>query len=71
MDEAGVKKDTLGGRRLAGVNVRGNADVAGAFEGVFAVGRIRGFSFSAHLKSIWLIDCDKKNAPASYRRGEL
>ena len=43
VDQARVKEDTLGGRRFAGVNVRGNADVAGTFEGVFAGGRIDWF----------------------------
>jgi hypothetical protein len=32
--------------------VRGDADVAGAFEGVFAVGRINRFGFSAHIFKI-------------------
>ena len=41
VDQSGVKENTLGRRRLAGVNVRGDADVAGAFQRVFAVGRIR------------------------------
>ena len=40
MDEAGVKQNTLGGRGLAGVNVRGDTDVACTFECVFAVRRI-------------------------------
>jgi len=41
VDQAGVKQDTLRRRRLAGVDVRGDADVTGAFERVFAIGRIR------------------------------
>ena len=32
VDGAGIKKDALGGRRLAGVNVRGNANVPGPFQ---------------------------------------
>ena len=40
VDESRVKQNTFGRRRLARVNVRGDADVAGAFEGVFAIGRI-------------------------------
>jgi hypothetical protein len=30
MDASGVKQNALGARRLARINVRGNADVAGA-----------------------------------------
>ena len=41
MDHAGVKKDALGQRRLAGVNVRGDPDVPRLFERELAVRRIR------------------------------
>ena len=41
VDQASVKKNPLGGRGLAGVNVRGDTDVAGAFERVLAVGRVQ------------------------------
>ena len=40
MDEAGVKENTLGGRGLAGINVRGDADVARALHRVLPVRRI-------------------------------
>jgi hypothetical protein len=40
VDGAGVKKNTLGRRRLAGVNVRGNADVARPLERERAILRI-------------------------------
>jgi hypothetical protein len=38
VDEAGVKEDALGGGGLAGVNVRGNADVARALHRVLPAG---------------------------------
>ncbi len=41
VDHAGVKKNALGQRRLAGVDVRGNADVARPLERELAVRRIR------------------------------
>ena len=34
VDQSGVEEDTLGRRRLAGVDVRGDPDVAGPFEGI-------------------------------------
>src|ERR1035437_2478554 len=54
VDEAGVKEDALGRRRLARVNVRRDADVARALQRVFAVGRIdrfRCFCSFSHLDS--------------------
>ena len=41
VDHAGVKKNALGQRRLAGVDVRGDADVARPLERILAVRRIR------------------------------
>ena len=41
MDHAGVKENALGHRRLAGINVRGDADVARPLERKLAVRRIR------------------------------
>ena len=41
VDHAGVKKNALGQRRLARVNVSGNADVARPLERIFPVRRIR------------------------------
>ncbi|HUC84985.1 MAG TPA: hypothetical protein VL970_07320, partial [Candidatus Acidoferrales bacterium] len=65
MDQTGVKKDPFRGGGLAGVNVCGNPDVAGAFEGVFAVGRMTGFGFSAHRFKIAISSLPGiKNAPA-------
>ena len=32
MNSAGIEKNTLGGGRLAGIDVRGNADVTGPFQ---------------------------------------
>jgi hypothetical protein len=43
VDEAGVKEDALRGGGLAGVNVRGNANVARAFHRVMAGGRVDRF----------------------------
>jgi hypothetical protein len=40
VDHAGVEQDALGQGRLAGVNVRTNPDIPGAFQGVSTVGRI-------------------------------
>ena len=37
VDHAGVKKNALGQRRLAGINVRGDADVARPLERELAV----------------------------------
>ena len=45
VDEAGVKQDALGRRRLARVNVGGDADVARALQRVFALGRVDRFNF--------------------------
>ncbi len=44
VDQARVKENALGGGRLAGVNMRGDADVARALERVLAVRRVRRFS---------------------------
>ena len=41
VDHAGVKKDALGDRRLAGVDVRGDPDVARPLERELAIRRIR------------------------------
>ena len=41
VDHAGVKKNALGQRRLAGVDVRGNPDVPRPLERELAVRRIR------------------------------
>ena len=41
VDQAGVKKNPLRGRRLARVNVGRDADVARALQRVFTIGRIR------------------------------
>ena len=72
VDQAGVKEDALRGGRLAGVNVRGDADVAGAFEGVFAVGRIDRFGFSAHsFKIVTIIWSGNKKRPGDFRRGAV
>ena len=40
VDHAGVKQDALGQRRLAGVDVRGDADVAGALQRILAIGAV-------------------------------
>ena len=41
VDEAGVKENTLGGGGLAGVDVRGDTDVARALQRILAIRRIR------------------------------
>jgi hypothetical protein len=43
VDEASVKEDAFSGCRLAGVNVRGNTDVARALHRIFTSGRIHRF----------------------------
>jgi hypothetical protein len=46
-----VKKNTLGSRRFAGINVRGDADVASALHRVLTIGRVSGlFLCSLHIK---------------------
>ena len=55
MDEAGVKENALGGGGFAGVDVRGDADVARALHRILPVGRIRPvsvfvFYYCFHLK---------------------
>ena len=47
--EACVKKDALGRGGLAGVNMRGNADVTGTLHRVLALGRVRAFAFCFRL----------------------
>jgi hypothetical protein len=41
VDHAGIKKDALGQRSFAGVDVRGNPDIPRPFEWELAVRRIR------------------------------
>ena len=48
MNEAGVKEDALGGRRLAGINMGGDADIARALHRVLTFGRVDRFR-SRHL----------------------
>ena len=45
VDESGVKENALGRRGFAGVNVRGDADVARALQRVFTLGRVGRFRF--------------------------
>ena len=54
VDEAGVKKNTLRGGGLAGINVRGNANVTGAFERIYACWRIDRFGVG-HIKCLPLL----------------
>ena len=41
MDHAGVEEDTLGERGLARIDMRGDANITGALEGIGAVRRVR------------------------------
>ena len=54
VDEPGVKEDALGGRRLAGVDVRGDADVARALQRVLPLRRRCTFGFAGFLFPVLL-----------------